>query len=313
MLTPSLVVAASDREGGLESAPARLPPLREELSIHEGPRVPSMGVAFLVMWPVLYTDTTEAWKLTAKNHRLRFGVAGVAAELTLAVIATVLWSFLSDGRLRSAVFFVAAVSWIVSVAINANPFMRWDGYYVLSDYLGVQNLQERGFAYARWVLREWLFNFGQAPPEHFSKRLSRTLLAYAYATWCYRLVLFIGIALLVYYLFFKLAGIVLMVVELVWFIGRPIARELTLWYDLRKSIKWTLQTGRTLLLLLASMLAVGLPWSTHIEGAEVMRDSPHTTVYPPRPSQLVRQGAARSLLARGWEATLVVLIRESGF
>ncbi|MBL8483765.1 MAG: hemolysin D, partial [Rhodocyclaceae bacterium] len=51
---------------------------------HFGCRVPSMGVAFLVLWPVLYTDTTEAWKLPARRARLAIGAAGMAAELLLA-------------------------------------------------------------------------------------------------------------------------------------------------------------------------------------------------------------------------------------
>ena len=37
---------------------------------HHGCRVPAMGVAFLVLWPMAYTDTTETWRLTDRFKRL---------------------------------------------------------------------------------------------------------------------------------------------------------------------------------------------------------------------------------------------------
>lgn len=88
--------------------------------------------------------------------------------------------------------------------------MRFDGYYLLSDYLDIANLQDRSFALARWWLREKLFGFGDPPPEHFPARTRRILMFYAYGTWIYRFFLFLTIALLVYHLFFKLLGIFLM-------------------------------------------------------------------------------------------------------
>ena len=79
---------------------------------HFGCRVPAMGVAFLVMVPVLYTDTNDAWKLQSRRARLLIGAAGMLAELTLAVWATLLWCFLPDGPLRAGVFLLASTTWI---------------------------------------------------------------------------------------------------------------------------------------------------------------------------------------------------------
>ena len=153
---------------------------------HYGCRVPSMGFAFLVMWPVLYTDTSDAWRLTRKDQRLVIGAAGMFSELALAVLATFLWSFLPDGPARSAAFIVATVTWVMTLAVNLNPFMRFDGYYLLSDALEVENLQDRAFAHAKWWMRERLFGFGDGAPEAFPAHLARILIAYAVATWVYR-------------------------------------------------------------------------------------------------------------------------------
>lgn len=204
-----------------------------------GCRVASMGVAFLVMFPVLYTDTTDAWKLRSRRSRLRIVTAGVRTELYLALLATFLWGVLPDGALRSAAFFVATTSWITSVLVNISPFLRFDGYYAFSDLLGVENLQQRAFALGRWRLRRWLWGLDDALPEPMPRRRARLLTLYAWGTWLYRFFLFLGIALLVYHLFFKVLGIILFVVEILWFIVMPIFKELQVWRERRADFNWT--------------------------------------------------------------------------
>jgi putative peptide zinc metalloprotease protein len=224
-----------------------------------GARVPSMGVSFLVMFPVLYTDTTAAWRLTSRKERLAIDVAGVAAELMVASLATLAWVALPDGSLRSMVFVLATSSWIMSLIVNLNPFMRFDGYYVLADLLDIPNLQPRAFALGRWRMRELLFGLGDPPPESMPDQMRRGLIAYAWFTWAYRLVLFLGIALLVYTLFFKVLGIILFLVEIFAFIAAPVIRELKTWWADRSRISST-PHGRTWPWLVGSLaLACVLP------------------------------------------------------
>ena len=97
----------------------------------------------MVMLPVLYTDTTDAWKLRDRSARLRIVSAGVRVELFLALIATFVWGIMPDGIVSSIAFFVATTSWVTSVLINISPFLRFDGYYAFSDLIGVENLQQR--------------------------------------------------------------------------------------------------------------------------------------------------------------------------
>jgi putative peptide zinc metalloprotease protein len=206
-----------------------------------GCRVPTMGVSFLVMFPVLYTDTTGAWRLRSRRQRLAIDCAGVTAELMVATLATIAWAFVPEGTVRSILFVLATSSWVMSLAVNLNPFMRFDGYYVLADLLGVANLQPRAFALGRWKMREWLFDLGEDPPEDVPQRLRSGMIAYAWATWVYRLLLFVGIALLVYHLFFKLLGIILFIVEMAVFVIRPFIAEFREWHARRDRI---FSTGR---------------------------------------------------------------------
>ena len=235
-----------------------------------GCRVPSMGVSFLVMMPVLYTDTSGAWRLTSRKQRLMIDCAGVAVELMVAGVATMAWVFLPDGMVRSVAFILATTSWLMSLAINLNPFMRFDGYYLLSDWLGVPNLQPRAFALGKWKLRELLFALNDEAPEQVPYKLRRGMIAYAWMTWVYRLILFIGIALLVYTLFFKILGLILFFVEITVFIARPVIAEFKIWVSMKERI---LATSRTRLLLISVGIALVLcllPLDRHISAPAVL-------------------------------------------
>ncbi|MEX8194885.1 site-2 protease family protein [Comamonas guangdongensis] len=201
-----------------------------------GCRVPTMGVAFLVLWPVAYTDTNEVWKLTRRDQRLKVAGAGIATELVIAAWALLAWVWLPEGSPKSMAFLLATTTWVSTLAVNASPFMRFDGYFLLSDFLQMPNLHSRAFALARWDLREKLFKLGEPPPESFTDVRRRGLILFAWATWIYRLALFLGIAALVYHFFIKALGILLFLVEIVWFIAKPLWSEISAWYMRRPQI-----------------------------------------------------------------------------
>ena len=248
---------------------------------HFGCRVPAMGVAFLVMWPVAYTDTNETWRLTNRLDRLRVASAGIVTELVIAAWATLAWALLPAGGLQSAAFVLATTSWVATLAINASPFMRFDGYFILMDALDMPNLHGRSFALARWKLRECLFGLGDEPPEHFKPSTARALIGFAWATWLYRLVLFIGIALLVYHFFFKLLGVLLFVVEILWFILWPIRSELRVWRERWPDIRRHARSRTSMAAMLVLCALLLLPWPGRITASAVLRPQEAWPVYAP--------------------------------
>lgn len=251
-----------------------------------GCRVPTMGVALLVMLPVLYTDTTDTWKLRSRKQRMLVDGAGVLTELCLACIATFLWAFLPDGALRSAAFVVGTTSWVTTLAINLSPFMRFDGYYFLSDMVGVPNLHGRSGAVGRWKLREWLFGLGAPPPEPLSPRATALFAGFAWATWLYRLFLFLGIALLVYHFFFKAAGILLFAVEIAWFIGIPVWREMKEWWKLRGRIRAQRRSAFTFGLLALLLIAGFVPLDRSVEIPATLGATREEPLYAPEAAQI---------------------------
>jgi len=253
-----------------------------------GCRVASMGVALLVLFPVLYTDTTDAWRLRSRGGRLRIVTAGVRAELYLALIATFLWNVLPDGGLRSAAFFIATTSWVTSVLVNISPFMRFDGYYALSDLLGIENLQPRAFAVGRWQLRRLLWGLDDPLPEPMPRQRKRLLVAYAWGTWIYRFFLFLGIALLVYHLFFKVLGIVLFLVEITWFVLLPMVTEMRAWWQRRGTVRWSLPRILGWLLLGLTLLWAVMPHSSSVSVPAVLRAEQVRGLFSPEPARVAR-------------------------
>ena len=246
-----------------------------------GCRVPTMGVAFLVMWPVAYTDTNETWRLTDRYQRLKVASAGILTELAVAAWATLAWALFPEGAFKSAAFFLATTSWITTLAINASPFLRFDGYFILSDWLDISNLHERSFALARWRLREWLFDLREDPPEYFSSERTRALVAFAWGVWIYRLVLFLGIAALVYYMFFKVLGLVLFTVEILWFVLLPVWQELRAWAKRRPVIASRRRGWLSLVFLVLIGSLAFVPWPVRVTASALLRPAEVWPVFSP--------------------------------
>jgi putative peptide zinc metalloprotease protein len=247
--------------------------------VRYGCQVPTMGVAFLVMFPLLYTDTSDTWRIKSAKERVHVGAAGMMMELYIACIATFCWGFLPDGILKSAAFILATTSWIMSLAINLNCLMRFDGYYILSDLLGIQNLQKRAFEVGKWKLTELLFGLGLRPPEALSASMIKKLYIYAWSVAVYRFFLFIGIAILVYYMFFKLLGIILFTVEILWFIVIPVFKLIQGWWGLRDKIIRSRRFYITTTLFFIVVAAVIYPWNTSIVIPAVYESHEKATLY----------------------------------
>lgn len=225
--------------------------------------VQSLGVAFLVFWPVLYTDTTLSWVLKS-NERMRIALAGIWVETYITIIAALIWCSTSETTLKTICFMIISVNWTASLLINVSPFMRFDGYYVLADFLRMPNLQPRAFALTRWQIRRWLFGLQDSPPEVYPPKMRYFLVAYSLATWLYRLTLYFGIAVLVYHFIVKMVGIILFGVEIYCFVIAPLYHEMHAWHLMRDQFSWNKRTIATTVTVCFLFLIFILPVKTTI-------------------------------------------------
>ncbi|MGL4440349.1 MAG: biotin/lipoyl-binding protein [Bosea sp. (in: a-proteobacteria)] len=250
-----------------------------------GCKVPTVGVAFMMGAPVLYTDTTDAWRLPSRSKRLGIVGAGVAAEMVVAGLALMLWPFLPHGLPQQLACAFATTSIATTVLVNLNPLMRFDGYFALSDTLRMPNLQARAFAYGRWRLRETLFDLREPPPEDLSPPRAAIVLTYAYLAWVYRLVLFLGIAWVVYSFVVKLLGVALFLFEIIFFVARPLAREVAVWWGKRQDIVRRKRSVFSACLLLAGTAVLIAPWEARVELPAMLGVADEVPLHVPVPAR----------------------------
>lgn len=252
-----------------------------------GVPIPSLGVAFLVFWPVLYTDTTLSWRLN--NHqRLQIALAGLWVESYVVIIAALVWCNVSNETIQTICFLIITVNFVASLLINASPFMRFDGYFILSDLLHMPNLQPRAFSLTRWQIRRWLFDWPDPAPEKFSPKMHYFLVAYSLFTWIYRLTLYIGIALLVYHFAFKLIGILLFFIEVQYFILAPFINEAKFYYHHKDKFTFNRHTIVTLIVTIFGLLLFSLPVKESINLPATL-SYPHQFIYAPEEGILLNK------------------------
>jgi putative peptide zinc metalloprotease protein len=117
-----------------------------------GAPVTEMGVQMIVMTPCAYVDASSSWKLPGSRPRMVVALGGMYVESFVAAIAALVWAGTQPGFVHDVAFNVVALASIVTVLFNLNPLMRYDGYYLFSDLLGVFNLQQR----ATRFLGDWV-------------------------------------------------------------------------------------------------------------------------------------------------------------
>ncbi len=160
-----------------------------------GGEVHEMGVTMLMLTPVPYVDASASIAFEDKRQRVVVGAAGIAAELLLATAALALWLLIEPGLVRDAAFAVAFIGGVSTLVINGNPLLRFDGYHVLCDALELPNLAQR--SQRVWQALAKRIALGRAVDAAENARGSERawLIAYAPASWLYRGLLTLALAL----------------------------------------------------------------------------------------------------------------------
>jgi putative peptide zinc metalloprotease protein len=158
-----------------------------------GGEVHEMGVMILVLTPVPYVDASSSWAFPSKWQRFVVGGAGMFVEMFLASLAMFLWLALEPGVLRSICFNVMLIAGVTTVIFNANPLMRFDGYYMLADWLEIPNLRTRGVQYLTFLCEKYLFARKDAEPPESTPGERFWFVAYSVTSFFYRIVVIVGI------------------------------------------------------------------------------------------------------------------------
>jgi putative peptide zinc metalloprotease protein len=153
---------------------------------HYGGEVHEMGMLFLVLTPALYCDVTDSWLLPNKWHRIWISAAGIYVELFLASIATFVWLYTEIGVLNSLAMAVMFICSINTVLFNANPLLRYDGYYVMADWLEIPNLRIKSTQFFAYLIQEKVLGLEIPVQSYLPKGRRYLFVIYSIASYIYR-------------------------------------------------------------------------------------------------------------------------------
>lgn len=195
-----------------------------------GGSVPEMGLFFIVGTPCAYVDATAAWGFPDRSKRLAVSMAGIYVESLLAAVAVFVWAATDPGAINTAAYQTAFLASVVTIGFNLNPLAKFDGYYALSDLLGVPNLRARSSEQLVSSFDHVVLGIKPTGRQHgFGMRLF--LVSFGIASMIYRVSLVIGIsAMIATKLFLVGIGLAALYIgmSLVGFIGKAIRH---LWFS----------------------------------------------------------------------------------
>jgi putative peptide zinc metalloprotease protein len=158
-----------------------------------GCEVPEMGLAMIFAMPCAYVDASASWKLESRWQRIAIGMAGMYVEAAVAAVFALIWAVTPPGLLHDVAVDVILLASVVTLLFNINPLMRFDGYYVFSDLVGMPNLWERSRQFMRRRAKRWLLGIGVGAPPEVGRRERHLYRMYGVAAFAYKV--FLGFAI----------------------------------------------------------------------------------------------------------------------
>ncbi len=248
-----------------------------------GGEVHEMGIMFLVLMPIPYVDASCASVFPSKWRRAAVGAAGILVELFVAALALLVWANVEAGLVRSIAHKAFWIGGASALLFNGNPLLKFDGYYVLSDLIEIPNLDSRSRKHLAGLALRHLCRLEQVRDPVMARGEAGWFLAYGVASFVYRLVILIGIAVFIAGRFF-IVGVVLALFAVAMQVVVPLIRQLGFLLTSprlgEKRSRAVATTGAVALVIAILLLLVPLPSRTRAEGV----------VWPPEGAEIRAQG-----------------------
>ncbi len=190
---------------------------------HWGGEVHEMGITLLVLTPIPYVDASAASAFKSKWKRCMVSAAGIIAELFIAALAIILWVLSEPGLFNDCMLGLFMIGAVSTVIFNANPLLKFDGYFVLQDLIEIPNLYSRSSAWYRYAFKRYVLKLHGTVSPQTATGERRWFAVYGLAAFLYRFVVIISIVgfLLGKYL---ILGVVLAIWALLQQVFLPIGR-----------------------------------------------------------------------------------------
>lgn len=188
-----------------------------------GGQVPEFGFMLLVFFPSPYVDASAAWAFPSKWQRIAVGAGGMMFELVVASVAALIWTWAQEsGQGNDAVarlsYNILVSTSIATILFNANPLMRFDGYYMLSDFVETPNLAQRSNRQLLQYFQKYIYRMKNIQPVTTLPGEHAILTIYGLLAFAYRIFLFITITLFVLGQFFAIGIVLAIWTAAAWFL-----------------------------------------------------------------------------------------------
>ena len=160
-----------------------------------GGEVHEMGISFLVFAPVPYVDASAAWEFREKSKRILVSAMGILSEVFIASVAIFIWLCVEPGMLKTTCLNLAIVASVSTFLFNANPLLKFDGYYILQDTIESPNLYARSKQYCLYLIQRYVFGSERVLDPAYDRGEATWFLLYAPAAFTYRMCLLLIITL----------------------------------------------------------------------------------------------------------------------
>lgn len=243
-----------------------------------GAEVREMGIMFLVFFPVPYVDASAAAAFRNKWDRASVSAGGIIVETAVAAIAVMVWASAETGFVTAVAFNLAMIGGLSTVLVNANPLLKFDGYYIFTDIIEVPNLAQRSNKFWGYLIQRYIFGAKQMREKVATWGERAWFTIYAPAAFAYRIFIMVGIALFVAqkYLF---AGVLLGIWSIFNAIFKPLfkhLRHVAVAGELRKVRRRAVRiTAGSIIAVAILVLLVPLPLRTDAEGVVWLPESSH--------------------------------------
>lgn len=164
---------------------------------HWGGEVHEMGIMLLVFVPIPYVDATSSYSFRDKKQRMLVGAAGILVELFLAALAVVIWVHVGPGSVRAVAYNMMLIGGVSTVLMNGNPLIRYDAYYILSDFLEIPNLANRSSEYLGYLVKRYLLRIPDLQTTAQSTGEAVWLGLYGILSFVYRMFVMVAITLFI--------------------------------------------------------------------------------------------------------------------
>lgn len=158
---------------------------------HFGGECHEIGFMLLVLMPAMYCNTSDSWIMPNRWHRIAIGAAGIYVELFMAAICTFIWWFTHPGWIHYTALNIMFLSSVSTIVFNANPLLRYDGYYMLSDFLEIPNMAQKAKQSLISKLRVWCLGMKPVNPRMLPERNQLAFAIYSVSSFVYRWVVMI--------------------------------------------------------------------------------------------------------------------------